>query len=80
MLSEWVSLLVCIIEHVGRIKPTSIADLKAAVEDFVEFINPAIIRKSCDSARKRFEKIMSKNSGSFKHKMTALKPLIDADH
>ena len=33
-----------------RIKPTSIPDLKAVVEDFVESIDPAIIRKACASA------------------------------
>ena len=59
---------------------TSIADLKAVVEDFVESIDPAIIRKSCASARKRFEMMMLENGGRFEHKMTALKPLIDGDH
>ena len=65
-------------QHVYRIKPTSIADLKAVVEDFVESIDPA--RKACASARKRFEMMMLENCGSFEHRMTALKPLLDGDH
>ena len=67
-------------QHVYRVKPTSIADLKAVVEEFVESIDPAIIRKSCVSTRKRFEIMMLENSGRFEHKMTALNPLIDGDH
>ena len=66
-----------VLQHIYRIKPTLIADLKAAVEDFVESIDPAIIRKSCASARKRFEMMMLENGGRFEHKMTALKPLMD---
>lgn len=69
-----------VMQHVYRIKPTSIADLKAVVEDFVESIDPAIIRKACASARKRFEMMMLENGGRFEHRMTALKPLLDGDH
>ena len=67
-------------QHVYRIKSTSIPDLKAVVEDFVECIDPAIIRKTCASARKRSEMMISENGGKFEHKKTALKPLMDGDH
>ena len=42
-------------QHVYRIQPTSIPDLKAVVEEFVECIDPAIIRNACATARTRFE-------------------------
>jgi len=45
---------VCVTRHVYRIKPTSIADWKAVVE----CIDPDISRKSCASARTRFEMMM----------------------
>ena len=67
-------------QHVYRIKPTSIPDLKAVVEDFVECIDPIIIRKACASARTRFEMMIKENGRRFKHKKTALKPIKDGDH
>jgi len=68
---------VCVTRHVYRIKPTSIADWKAVVE----CIDPDISRKSCASARTRFEMMMMlENGGRFKHKMTPLKPLMNRDH
>ena len=55
-------------------------DMKVVGEDFVECIDPAIIRKTCASARKRSEMMISENGGKFEHKKTALKPLMDGDH
>ena len=68
-------------QHVYKIKPTSIPNQKAVVEDFDECIDPAIIRKACASARTRFEMMIKENGGRFEHKKTALKPLVDyRDH
>ena len=68
-------------QHVYRIKPKSISDQKTVVEDVLECIEPAIIRKACTSARTRFELMIRKNGGRFEHKKTALKPLVDyRDH
>ena len=67
-------------QHVYKIRSTSIPNKKAVVEDFVECVDPAIIRKACASARTRFEMMIKENGGRFEHKKTALKPLMDGDH
>ena len=58
-------------QHVYRIKPTSISDLKAVAEDFVECSNPVIIRKAFASAWTRFE-MVKENGGRFQRKILNL--------
>ena len=67
-------------QHVFRVKPTSIEDLKHIVEDFLECIDPEMVKRACASTRQRFEMLRMENGGRFEHKKNALKPLFDGDH
>ena len=42
--------------HVFRVEPNSIEDLKSVVNDFAHAMDPDLIKKVCSSARSRFEK------------------------
>ena len=50
-----------LMHHVYLIKPTSTPLLKAVVEDFVKYIESADTRKSCASAKIRFQMMKLKN-------------------
>ena len=67
-------------QHIHRIKPKSIEDLKHIVEDFIECIDPEMIRRACESTRQRLLMMSIENGGRFEHKKSALKPHLDGDH
>lgn len=67
-------------QEVYRVKPATINDLKIVLEDFIAGIDEDMIKKSCASARKRFEMIIKEGGRRFEHKKNALKPLLDGDH
>ena len=69
-----------VMQHVFRVKPTSIEDLKHIVEDFLQCIDPEMVKRACASTRQRFEMLRMENGGRFEHKKNALKPLFDGDH
>ena len=50
-------------QHVYRNQPSTINELKEIVEDFIESIDPDMIRKACASARKRFQMLSAENGG-----------------
>ena len=47
--------------------------LKAIVEEFIISNDPYMIRKSCSSARKRFEMVIFDKGGRLQHKKNLLK-------
>ena len=67
-----------VMQHIYRIKPTAIEDLKHIVDDFIECIYPEMIRRACASTRQRFQ-MLSMENGRFEHKKSALKPHLDGD-
>ena len=46
-----------------RSKPSTINALKAIVKEFILSIDPDMIRKSCSSARRRFEMVFLEKGG-----------------
>ena len=68
-----------VMQHVYRIKPSSISDLKTIVEDFIASIDPDLIKKACASARKRFQMMKIENGGRFEHKKSVLESLCSGD-
>ena len=60
-----------VIQHIYRINPTSIEDLKHVVEDFID---PEIISKAFASTRQKFQMFSMRNGGRFDHKKSTLKP------
>ena len=68
-----------VMQHNYRVKPTSIEDLKSLVEDFVDSIDPDMIKKACASAQKRFEMVRLENGGRFEQKKSTLEPIC-GDH
>ena len=53
--------------HVFRVRPSTIDDLKGVVEDFAKAMDPELIRKVCGSARTRFEMLRKSGGGHFEH-------------
>ena len=67
-------------QHIYRIKPAFIEDVKHIVEDFIECIDPEMIKRACASTGQRFLMMSLENGGRFEHKKSALKPHLDGDH
>ena len=67
-------------QEVYRVKPATINDLKIVVEDFIAGIDKEIIKKSCVSARKRFEMMRKEGGRRFEHKKNALKQSFNGEH
>ena len=67
-------------QHVYCNHHSTINELKEIVEDFIESIDPDMIRKACASARKRFQMLSAENGGRFEHKKSALQSLFDGDN
>ena len=53
--------------HVYRVKPGSIEDLKSIVNDFAKCMNSSLIKEVCGSARGRFMKVREADGGHFEH-------------
>lgn len=53
--------------HVFRIKPSTIEQLKLIVSDFAHGMDPDLIIKVCASTRSRFEKMREADGGHFEH-------------
>ena len=53
--------------HVFRVRPSTIDDLKSVVEDFAKAMDPELIRKVCGSARTRFKMLKKAGGGHFEH-------------
>ena len=51
--------------HVFRVKPNSMEDLKSVVNDFAHAMDPDLVKKVCRSARSRFEKMRTQRGGHF---------------
>ena len=51
--------------HVFRVKPNSMEDLKSVVNDFAHAMDPDLVKKVCRSARSRFEKMQTQRGGHF---------------
>ena len=51
--------------HVFRVKPNSMEDLKSVVNDFAHAMDPDLVKKVCRSARSRFEKMRTQLGGHF---------------
>ena len=58
-------------QHVYRVQPKSIEELKSVVEDFSQAMDSQLIRKVCRSARTRFEMLQLEKGGRFEHKKQA---------
>ena len=64
-----------VMQHIYRLKPSSIDDLKMIVQEFIQSIDPTIIKKACASTKERFQMLRIENGGRFEHKKNALKLL-----
>ena len=53
--------------HVFRINPSTIEDLKNIVNDFAQAMDTDLILKVCASTRTRFEKMHKAKGGHFEH-------------
>ena len=53
--------------HVFRVGPSTIDNLKGMVEDFAKAMDPEHIRKVCGSARTRFQMMRKAGGGHFEH-------------
>ena len=53
--------------HVFRVRPSTIDKLKGVVEDFAKAMDPELIRKVGGSARTRFEMMRKAEGGHFEH-------------
>ena len=51
--------------HVFRVNPNSIEDLKSVVNDFAHAMDPDLIKRVCSCARSKFEKIRTQRGGHF---------------
>ena len=51
--------------HVFRIKPSTIEELKLIVTDFAHGMNPDLVNKVCSSTKSRFEKMHEAKGGHF---------------
>ena len=67
-------------QHVYRVQPKSIEELKSVVEDFSQAMDSQLIRKVCRSARTRFEMLQLEKGGRFEHKKQAYKSICSGDH
>ena len=53
--------------HVYRMKPATMEDLKRVVEEFAESMDSNLIKKVCASTRSRFEKMRDVQGGHSEH-------------
>ena len=67
-------------QHVYRVQPKSIEELKSVVEDFSQAMDSQLICKVCRSARTRFEMLQLEKGGRFEHKKQAYKSICSGDH
>ena len=58
-------------QHVYRVQPKLIEELKSVIEDFSQAVDFELIRKVCRSARTQFEILQLEKGGRFEHKKEA---------
>ena len=65
--------------HVFRVQPKTMVDLKNLVNEFSQSIYRDLIRKVCGSARDRFEMLEKVQGGHFENQMSKLKKEMAAE-